>query len=57
MVFTVKYLIPHARLEADQLAYVGAILAMFPFALPAIPLFYLRLRKATEKAKEEEPEI
>lgn len=56
MVFTVKYLVPHARLEADQLAYVGAILAMFPFALPAIPLFYLRLRKAAEKVREE-PEI
>ncbi len=56
LVFTIKYLVPHARLEADQLAYVGAILAMFPFALPAIPLFYLRLRKASEKVSED-PEI
>jgi hypothetical protein len=54
--FGVKFLIPHARLEADQLIYVGAILAMFPFALPLIPFFYLRLKKAAEKERKE-PEI
>lgn len=54
--FSAKFLIPHGRLEAEQLTYVGAILAIFPFALPLVPLFYLRWRKAAEKIREE-PEI
>lgn len=51
--FSTKFLIPQGRLEAEQLVYVGAILAIFPFALPLIPLFYLRWRKAAEKIREE----
>ena len=54
--FGVKFLVAHAKLEADQIVYVGAILAMFPFALPLIPFLYLRWRKAAEKVRQE-PEI
>lgn len=38
--FSGRWLTRHGRLEAEHLAYLGALQSVVPFALPLIPLIY-----------------